>query len=70
MTKKGAPPAMTKTVKYAMNPVLRFSPTAWAKLLFLRDAGDTEIGGFGHRGRRRLCSWSKTWCSWPSGVRP
>jgi hypothetical protein len=27
--------------------VLRFSPTAWAKLLFLRNAGDTEIGGFG-----------------------
>jgi hypothetical protein len=27
--------------------VLRFSPTAWAKLLFLRDAGETEIGGFG-----------------------
>jgi proteasome lid subunit RPN8/RPN11 len=27
--------------------VLRFSPTAWAKLLFLRDAGDTEIGAFG-----------------------
>jgi proteasome lid subunit RPN8/RPN11 len=27
--------------------VLRFSPTAWAKLLYLRDAGDTEIGGFG-----------------------
>ena len=27
--------------------VLRFSPTAWAKLLFLRDVGDTEIGGFG-----------------------
>jgi hypothetical protein len=26
---------------------LRFSPTAWAKLLFLRDLGDTEIGGFG-----------------------
>ena len=26
---------------------LRFSPTAWAKLLYLRDAGDTEIGGFG-----------------------
>jgi hypothetical protein len=26
---------------------LRFSPTAWAKLLFLRDSGDTEIGGFG-----------------------
>lgn len=28
-------------------PVLRFTPTAWAKLLFLRDAGDTEVGGFG-----------------------
>lgn len=26
---------------------LRFSPTAWAKLLFLRDLGPTEIGGFG-----------------------
>jgi hypothetical protein len=28
-------------------PVLRFSPTAWAKLVFLRDYGDTEVGGFG-----------------------
>lgn len=28
-------------------PVLRFSPTAWAKLLYLRDLGDTEIGAFG-----------------------
>lgn len=28
-------------------PTLRFSPTAWAKLLFLRDYGDTEVGGFG-----------------------
>ncbi len=28
-------------------PTLRFSPTAWAKLLFLRDFGDTEVGGFG-----------------------
>jgi proteasome lid subunit RPN8/RPN11 len=27
--------------------VLRFSPYAWAKLLYLRDAGETEIGGFG-----------------------
>ncbi len=26
---------------------LRFTPTAWAKLVFLRDAGPTEIGGFG-----------------------
>lgn len=29
------------------SPTLRFTPTAWAKLRFLRDAGDTEIGGFG-----------------------
>jgi hypothetical protein len=28
-------------------PSLRFSPTAWAKLLFLRDYGETEVGGFG-----------------------
>jgi hypothetical protein len=28
-------------------PTLRFTPTAWAKLEFLRDCGDTEIGGFG-----------------------
>lgn len=26
---------------------LRFSPTAWAKLLYLRDIGKTEVGGFG-----------------------
>lgn len=28
-------------------PTLRFSPYAWAKLLFLRDLGPTEVGGFG-----------------------
>lgn len=28
-------------------PTLRFTPHAWAKLLYLRDAGPTEIGGFG-----------------------
>ena len=27
-------------------PALRFTPTAWAKLLFFRDSGPTEIGGF------------------------
>jgi proteasome lid subunit RPN8/RPN11 len=27
--------------------LLQFSPTAWAKLLYLRDLGPTEIGGFG-----------------------
>ena len=28
-------------------PTLRFTPTAWAKLLYLRDRGPTEVGGFG-----------------------
>lgn len=28
-------------------PILRFSPTAWAKLLFMRDMTDNEVGGFG-----------------------
>ena len=42
---------LTTKVKTNVNalrtPVLRMSPTAWAKLLHLRDVGDTEIGGFG-----------------------
>ncbi len=32
--------------KGTRRPVLRFSPTAWAKLLSLRDQGSTEVGGF------------------------
>ena len=28
-------------------PTLRFGPTAWSKLLYLRDRGETEVGGFG-----------------------
>ena len=28
-------------------PTLKFSPYAWSKLLYLRDLGDTEVGGFG-----------------------
>ena len=31
----------------SQRPVLRFAPTAWAKLQFFRDRGETEIGGFG-----------------------
>ena len=31
----------------SQKPVLRFSPTAWAKLLFMRDVTDNEVGGFG-----------------------
>ena len=30
-----------------IQPVLRFSPTAWAKLQFFCHHGETEIGGFG-----------------------
>ena len=30
--------------------VLRFTPYAYAKILFMRDAGDTEIGGYGISG--------------------
>jgi len=57
MTKKDVPIAMINQTKKsakkqkATMPLppasLRFSPTAWAKLLFLRDYGDTEVGGFG-----------------------
>jgi hypothetical protein len=35
--------------------VLRFTPTAWAQLLFLRDRGPTEIGGFGIVGDDPFC---------------
>lgn len=28
-------------------PTIRFTPYAWSKLLFLRDCGNTEVGGFG-----------------------
>ena len=28
-------------------PALKFNPTAWAKLLFLRDMTHNEVGGFG-----------------------
>ncbi len=60
MKKKGVTIAMKKNPKkqptnkpmlvrsvLSLIPVLRFSPTAWAKLLFLRDSGETEVGGFG-----------------------
>ena len=33
--------------RFSSPPSLRFTPTAWAKLLYLRDAGETEVGGFG-----------------------
>lgn len=49
---------------------MKFTPTAWAKLLFLRDYGETEVGGFGisspddllliedFRLVRQTCSWA------------
>lgn len=42
-------PAVTAKPEKKNNPgpSLRFTPQAWAKLLFLRDAGRTEVGGFG-----------------------
>ncbi len=69
---KGAMTAMQKFAmrKEATGPVLRFSPTAWAKLLFLRDYGQTEVGGFGItpaddllyvedvRLVKQVCSWA------------
>ena len=40
-------PAMRPMPMTRPTPTLRFTPYAWAKLLFLRDLGDTEVGGFG-----------------------
>jgi len=36
-----------KKSQQRQKPSLRFSPTAWAKLVFLRDITDNEVGGFG-----------------------
>ena len=40
-------PKMMPPQRKPKKPALRLSPTAWAKLLYLRDLGDTEVGGFG-----------------------
>ena len=40
-----SPPAPPPNEKLPQR--LRLSPTAWAKLLYLRDAGDSEVGSFG-----------------------
>ena len=45
--KKTAPRPKTYHGRIERKPKLRFTPTAWSKLLFLRDRGETEIGGFG-----------------------
>ncbi|MHC4536928.1 MAG: hypothetical protein ACYS6K_23520 [Planctomycetota bacterium] len=36
-----------KETEHARRLALRFSPTAWAKLLYCRDKSDNEVGGFG-----------------------
>jgi len=38
---------MKTNVQKNQKPMLRFSPTAWAKLLFMRDMTNNEVGGFG-----------------------
>ena len=40
-------PAKKRIVKQSQKVSLRFSPTAWAKLLYFRDKSDNEVGGFG-----------------------
>ena len=44
--KKNRSPSARRKRRRANRPTIRFTPYAWAKLLYLRDAGDTEIGGF------------------------
>src|SRR5579871_2277295 len=36
-----------KSASHRRKSSLRFSPTAWAKLLYWRDRGPTEVGAFG-----------------------
>ncbi len=36
-----------KETEHTRRLALRFSPTAWAKLLYFRDKSDNEVGGFG-----------------------
>ena len=47
MMKTNPPLKMMPPRRKPKKPTLRLNPTAWAKLLFLRDLGDTEVGGFG-----------------------
>ncbi|MCA9039032.1 MAG: Mov34/MPN/PAD-1 family protein, partial [Planctomycetaceae bacterium] len=47
LTTKGAKIAMMKPKTFVRSPTLRFTPYSWAKLLYLRDRGETEVGGLG-----------------------
>lgn len=46
-TQKSSSRAEEKKAKQSKRFALRFSPTAWAKLLYFRDKTDNEVGGFG-----------------------
>ena len=45
--KKAIPTKLGHRIPLPRPPILRFSPTAWAKLLYLCNQATTEIGGFG-----------------------
>jgi proteasome lid subunit RPN8/RPN11 len=49
-TKTTQKPVPARKTSKSSQPVLRFSPTAWAKLLHFRDRSENEIGGFGITG--------------------
>lgn len=49
-TKAVPKPVPARKISESRRPVLRFSPTAWAKLLYFRDRSENEIGGFGVAG--------------------
>ncbi|RLF68218.1 MAG: hypothetical protein DRN26_00130 [Thermoplasmata archaeon] len=40
-------PTVSSKISVSHNPELRLSPYVWAKLTYLRDLGDTEVGAFG-----------------------
>jgi proteasome lid subunit RPN8/RPN11 len=44
--KQNRKPSSRRKRRRSNRPTIRFTPYAWAKLLYLRDAGNTEIGGF------------------------
>ncbi|TWU40156.1 hypothetical protein Q31b_35010 [Novipirellula aureliae] len=44
---KNKKPNRSRRRQRRARPRLRFTPYAWAKLLCLRDAGPSEVGGFG-----------------------
>ncbi len=46
-TKQKSSLQVEKNIERTRRPALKFSPTAWAKLLYFRDKSDNEVGGFG-----------------------